>query len=706
MNYGLKNKLWAIGLTLLFCFTEISAQSSEQPKTDDKKTSLKLARKHYLKGDYSKTYQAYLTHYNEFKTLTKRDWVRFRGAALLLGDKEVNKVNSLIKPFSDTEFFKDILLGVDVNIGDFKMHRLGWNTQEYEEFAPILIEDKLFFVSSQPNVNMDLGKYDVNQQAFYDVFWVDSSGTISNANNFLHGTSANSINSHFHDGPLTSTDSLEKFILNRNADIGNGLIGMALFESNKKGNSMSYSKWKRIDKLSRNCNHQHPFFDRQSATLYFSSDMPGGHGGFDLYAMKLEEEGWSEPVNLGSKVNTAGDEVFPTVWSDNLYFSSNGYESTGNLDLFVHNQFGTFELEDFNSVWDDYHALFITDTTGYFCSNRFNGYGTDDIYGFKYLSGPQKKEIKFVFDHITSDTILTKVKLSFNGMDTIIEVLGGSFSMEFLGNDNLDIEVSFESEGFFPKTERLNLDLTSSKQVNLNADKLPEKFPPIVVMKLREETGESITKDCDVSVSYSFDGTEFNGENWLVSNGYFTKVLTDAKDKSFLWMKYDLVLKGFLKVSDSIRLNIEDLDTIYLHEFSPKIIHLERIKKGLDIGKYYKVGMIYFDVNKFNIRPDAAIELNKIIKALNENPEISIELGSHTDCRGSSKSNQILSQKRAKSSAQYIISKGGIAAERLSYKGYGESQIINGCVDGVTCSDEEHAVNRRTEFKITDTEIN
>jgi flagellar motor protein MotB len=225
-------------------------------------------------------------------------------------------------------------------------------------------------------------------------------------------------------------------------------------------------------------------------------------------------------------------------------------------------------------------------------------------------------------------------------------------------------------------------------------------------MKLREETGESITEDCEVSVSYSFDGTEFNGENWLVSNGYFTKVLTDAKDKSFLWMKYDLVLKGFLKVSDSIRLNIEDLDTIYLHEFSPKIIHLERIKKGLDIGKYYKVGMIYFDVNKFNIRPDAAIELNKIIKALNENPEISIELGSHTDCRGSSKSNQILSQKRAKSSAEYIMSKGGIASERLSYKGYGESQIINGCVDGVTCSDEEHAVNRRTEFKITDTEIN
>ncbi len=120
--------------------------------------------------------------------------------------------------------------------------------------------------------------------------------------------------------------------------------------------------------------------------------------------------------------------------------------------------------------------------------------------------------------------------------------------MEFLGNDNLVIEVSFESEGFFPKTERLNLDLTSSKQVNLNADKLPEKLPPVVVMKLREETGESITEDCDVSVSYSFDGTEFNGENWLVSNGYFTTVLTDAKDKSFLWIKYDLVLKGFLKV--------------------------------------------------------------------------------------------------------------------------------------------------------------
>jgi len=128
---------------------------------------------------------------------------------------------------------------------------------------------------------------------------------------------------------------------------------------------------------------------------------------------------------------------------------------------------------------------------------------------------------------------------------------------------------------------------------------------------------------------------------------------------------------------------------------------LEKTKKGLDIGKYYKVGMIYFDVNKFNIRPDAAIELDKIIKALVENPEISIELGSHTDCRGSAKSNQTLSQNRAESSANYIIEKGNISKDRLTFKGYGETQILNKCIDGVQCTPDEHALNRRTEFKIT-----
>ena len=117
------------------------------------------------------------------------------------------------------------------------------------------------------------------------------------------------------------------------------------------------------------------------------------------------------------------------------------------------------------------------------------------------------------------------------------------------------------------------------------------------------------------------------------------------------------------------------------------------------LGKAIKIENIYFDLNKYNIRPDAAVELNKIVKLLNENPDIIIELSSHTDASGSDASNMTLSDSRAKSSAAYIIAN-GISAERITGKGYGESKLVNRCTNGVKCSEKENQQNRRTEFQV------
>ncbi|MFT2011191.1 OmpA family protein [Pontibacter sp. 13R65] len=108
---------------------------------------------------------------------------------------------------------------------------------------------------------------------------------------------------------------------------------------------------------------------------------------------------------------------------------------------------------------------------------------------------------------------------------------------------------------------------------------------------------------------------------------------------------------------------------------------------------------IYYDLNKSEIRPDAARELDKLVRTLQENPHIRIELSSHTDSRQSARYNQTLSEARAKAAVNYIVSK-GIPSSRIVAKGYGESMILNRCVDGVKCSEEEHQENRRTEFKI------
>ncbi len=122
------------------------------------------------------------------------------------------------------------------------------------------------------------------------------------------------------------------------------------------------------------------------------------------------------------------------------------------------------------------------------------------------------------------------------------------------------------------------------------------------------------------------------------------------------------------------------------------------------IGKSIKVENIYFDVAKWNIKSDAAIELDKLVQLMKDNPDIIIELSSHTDCRGKASANLALSDKRAKSSASYIISK-GIAKTRIKGKGYGENKLLNSCAcEGKvnsTCSEDEHAQNRRTEIKVT-----
>ena len=125
-------------------------------------------------------------------------------------------------------------------------------------------------------------------------------------------------------------------------------------------------------------------------------------------------------------------------------------------------------------------------------------------------------------------------------------------------------------------------------------------------------------------------------------------------------------------------------------------LYLERVI----IDKPIKLENIYYDFNKSKIRPDAAVELNKLVKIMKDNPTIWIELGSHTDSRGTDAYNLKLSQRRADAAVKYIISR-GVNKNRIESKGYGESQPVNGCVNGVKCSAAAHQLNRRTEFKIT-----
>jgi outer membrane protein OmpA-like peptidoglycan-associated protein len=122
---------------------------------------------------------------------------------------------------------------------------------------------------------------------------------------------------------------------------------------------------------------------------------------------------------------------------------------------------------------------------------------------------------------------------------------------------------------------------------------------------------------------------------------------------------------------------------------------------SLQIGKRFEFKNLYYDFDKWDIRPDAAKNLDKLATFLKDNPGLKFELGSHTDARGSDPYNLTLSDKRAKSAVDYMIANCGVDPVSITSKGYGETQLINKCDDGVACSETEHQLNRRTEIKIT-----
>lgn len=120
---------------------------------------------------------------------------------------------------------------------------------------------------------------------------------------------------------------------------------------------------------------------------------------------------------------------------------------------------------------------------------------------------------------------------------------------------------------------------------------------------------------------------------------------------------------------------------------------------GADLGPLLSINDILFDFDKSNIRPDALVELEKLIAVMQKYPKLKIEIRSHTDSRGSDRYNEALSERRAKSTLQYLVER-GIGTDRLSAKGFGESQLLNQCANGVPCSEAEHLRNRRSEFLI------
>ncbi len=386
-----------------------------------------------------------------------------------------------------------------------------------------------------------------------------------------------------------------------------------------------------------------PSFSRDGKTVYFASNRAGGVGGVDLYRTNIDASGrFSKPVNMGKDINTAGDEMFPYVSPDNkLYFASDGHPGLGKLDLFVAvRSQGVVSIENlgipFNTPQDDFGLVFFEDTdNGFFASNREGGKGDDDIY---FFSNPVAK---------TPDSTILAQNDPTNPM-----------------NPNNPNYIKGQ-----PKVVRYFLEGTVLANNTAST--------PIDSARVR-----ILADSADVELTTLTTGDQ----------GTFGKYkLDEGKDYVLLVEK-----KGFITKREPFSMDGKSIPPIFLNKVLTDTTYRVTVRlDDLELNKTFTLENIYYDLDKYNIRSDAAEELDKLVQILKDNPTIKIELASHTDARATDAYNNNLSQQRAQSAVNYLISR-GIETDRLTAKGYGERQLI---VQNAK-TEEEHQRNRRTEFTV------
>ncbi len=322
----------------------------------------------------------------------------------------------------------------------------------------------------------------------------------------------------------------------------------------------------------------------------------------------------------------------------------------------------------------------------------------DDIYNFQILRDVKRgKEIKIATrDKATNDSIPnTVVKF---GSEYVTTNEKGEIAV--VVEDDTNYGLSVEKEDYFKVEDSVST--KTSPDETFTKTLLLEKDPKLALVALVTDAKTNAPLDGVKMTINELPGKEAFDTYTTAATGDYRKPLKGKKigDK----ISYSIVLEKekYLTKTLTFIYDIKKPGDININESLE--LKLGKVEVGMDLAKMIDIKPIYFDLGKFAIKKDAAVELDKVVAVMKEYPNMSIELGSHTDCRGAAKANIGLSDKRAKASAAYIV-KAGIVKTRIVGKGFGESKLLNGCkCEGKvvsTCSEDEHGKNRRTEFIIT-----
>lgn len=440
-----------------------------------------------------------------------------------------------------------------------------------------------------------------------------------------------------------------------------------------------------------------------------------GNSYLNLYTMEKAEDGnWLSPHLLQGDVNGPFHEGPASFNADGteVYFTRSNYfkrkmvvneERENNLKIFkaylINGEWTNLEELSFNS--DDYSvghpALTPCCNTLYFVSDMPGGFGGTDIYRSDLVDGEWTKPENLgevvntagneMFPYIDEDGTLffsSDAHNSMGGLDVFMTYFNGE---KWAQPENLNYPINSNKDDFgYVIDHETNTGFISSSRTDKDKIYQFNKYAPkFHLYGFAHEKGNKIPVE---GVMVEITDNETGDVVRAISDrdGKFEMKLGNEK-------LYDLLCTKIGCFTRTDQISTKGLK--YSQDF-----YADFEVEPIVIDKPIVLENIYYDFDKWNIRKDAAIELDKLVKILKDNPQIDIEMGSHTDVRGSDKYNQVLSERRAYAAVQYLISR-GIDASRLTYKGYGEKVLVNGCTNEAKCSEEAHQQNRRTEFKVT-----
>lgn len=508
--------------------------------------------------------------------------------------------------------------------------------------------------------------------------------------------------------------------------------GMKIFSCNWDGES--WTEPLLLPFCNTRWEYMHPWYDPIENVIVFTSNIPGGVGGMDIWYSFKTKSGWTEPFNPGPQVNTPRNEAFPSIHKGDIYFASNGRGGWGGYDLFKtlkkQQWSAAIQLEPpFNSTEDDVMLFYIDDESGFLSSNRKGGVGGDDIFHFKRV--PKKTEtgnftgVLYLKDQSAKNTEvriyneLLEVALETNtGNSGIFQMnnmpLGKRFVLKILSDDIS----SFRGSELLIRDDKgqIVMRLKMNEKGTFEFELLPFRYGSFIPLVLEDPSLLSITLQGKVT---STTGDPINSlESVMIvdDHGIPIAVTRVESNGDFVFPQvrptntYNFRLTDQSKAdqivlfdrSRSITLPLLQAEATYRRFEKDEAIELvDEHNKKISIAPedVFVINRIYFDYRSNTLTAEARTQLEILASILKANPRAHIEVISHTDSRGSAEHNKVLSLKRAQSVSNYL-NKLGLSSGKISVKGMGESDPIIICSENETCDESDHSLNRRTEIRI------